>query len=279
MKNLKIFLISLLLSIGQSNTAIANSSLIVYEEQTESESSSGSSGSSRTRTTIVERLIGVNDDGLELEYSFSDVSIPANDAWKFPARVLTKPGTSIELLNEIEIETRLENYLEKHPEIRKRCGGIVFTWTAFEIHCDANHVIDVIKGYNLHLGPLADGKLYGEPGTLEPAPLRDISSDTSNTILEVDLKLDPVALRTEYEKGIEQVATITGETLDSIMNSSLQLSGDEVPVFSGNKLVTIELGANGKILKIQRETTTTIRGGGSFQETRKQTETLKRQAI
>lgn len=281
MKNLKVILsILLLLCVGNSNKAIAeSSSLVIYEAHTESKSSSGSSGTSRSRSRIMERLIGAKNDGLELEYSFVDGDVPANDAWKLPARVLNKPGISIELLNETEIETRLKKYLDMHPEIRERCGGVVFTWTAFEIHCDTNHVIDVIKGFNLYLGPLSEGKLYEEPGTLAPSPLKKVSSNSSHTTLIVDLELDPTALQSEYKKDMQQVASITGESIDSIMSSSMKLSRGEIPVFSGNKLVTIELRADGHVVQIKRETTMTIRGGGSFQETRKQTEILIRQPI
>lgn len=279
MKNLKVYSsILLLLSICNSDRAIAEtSSLVIYEAQTESKSSSGSSGSSRSRSTIVERLIGAKNDGLELEYLFVDADVPANDAWKLPARVLNKPGISIELLNEAEIETRLNKYLDMHPEIRERCGGVVFTWTAFEIHCDTNHVIDVIKGFNLHLGPLSEGKLYEEPGTLAPSPLKTMSLNSSHTTFIVELELDPTALESEYKKDMQQVASITGENVDSIISSALELSKGEIPVFSGNKLVTIKLDANGHVIQIKKETTMTIRGGSSFQETRKQTEILKRQ--
>ena len=255
------------------------SSLIVYEAQTESKSNTGSRGTSRTRSAIIERTIGERDGDLELEYSFPEADIPENDAWKLPARVLTKPGSSIELLNESEIKARLENYLEKYPEIRKQCGGVVFTWTAFEIHCDTNHVVDVIESYNLYLGALSEGKLYMEPGALAPAPLRKTSSGNSNLIYEVELVLDPVRLQSEYEKGMEQVAAITGDSVSSVISSSLNLTGENKPQFSGTRLVTIEVSPNGLVEKVHRETTTVVKGGGSFHETRKQKETLERQPI
>ncbi|MGV6852292.1 MAG: hypothetical protein ACWA5R_08985 [bacterium] len=276
-----LFVVSLPLCASQSTPTVVNSSssLIVYEAQTEFKSSAGGSGSSRTRNAIIERTIGKKDGGLELEYSFPQADIPENNAWKLPARVLIMPGKSIELLNESEIESRLENYLQKHPEIRKQCGGVVFTWTAFEIHCNTNHVVDVIESYNLYLGPLSEGKLYEEPGTLAPVPLREISTGGSNLLLEVKLVLDPERLQLEYEKSIEQVAAITGDSASSIMNSSLKLTGEEKPEFSGNRVVTIEVASNGQVVKIQREITTTIKGGGTFQETRIQKETLERQPI
>jgi hypothetical protein len=282
MKNIPLILIliSLTLNASQSTSAaVTPSSIIVYETQTDSKSSNGDSGSSRTRSAIIERTIEKQDDVIELEYSFPQADIPENDAWKFPARVLTMPGKSIKLLNEPEIKARLESYLEKHPEIRKQCGGVVFTWTAFEIHCNTNHVIDVIESYNLNLGPLFEGKLYEEPGTLAPVPLRKKSSVGSNLVLEVELSLDPVRLQIEYEKSIEQVAAITGDSVNSIMNSSLKLTGEEKPEFSGNMLVTIDVASDGFVVKIQRKTTTTIKGGGTFLETRIQKETLERRPI
>ncbi len=278
---LLLFAISLPLYAFQSTSTVGNpsSSLIVYEAQTESKTSTGSSGSSRSRSAIIERTIGNKDGGLELEYSFPGSDIPENDAWKLPARVLFKPGSSIKLLNEAEIEERLGKYLEKHPEIRKQCGEVVFTWTAFEIHCNANHVVDVIESFNLYLGTLSEGKLYEETAALAPAPLREISSSNNKKIYEVELALDPALLQSEYEKAMEQVASITGDNVSSIISSSLKLTGEDNPKFSGKRLVTIETAANGLVVRIQRETTTTIRGGGSYHETRKQKETLERQPI
>lgn len=276
-----LFLVSLSLYASQSTSTVSDtsSSLIVYEAQTESKSSAGSSGSSSTRSAIIERTIGKKDGHLELEYSFPEADIPENDAWKLPARVLIKPGSSIELLNKSEIEARLDNYLEKHPEIRKQCGGVVFTWTLFEIHCNANHVIDVVESYNLYLGKLSEGKLYKEPAALAPAPLIEKPSSSNNQIYEVELILDPVLLQSEYEKSMEQVAAISSDSTSSIISSSLKLTGDDKPEFSGKRLVTIEVTSNGLVVRIRRETTTIIKGGGSYHETLKLKETLERQPI
>lgn len=283
MKLLSIFLLAASLPLYSSQDASVDGnpslSLIVYEAKIESKSSAGSSGSSSTRSAIVERKIGKQDGGIELEYSFPEADVPENDAWKLPARVLTYPGSSIKLLNKSKIEARLENYLEKHPAIRKQCGDVVFTWTAFEIHCDVNHIVDVVKSYNLYLGSLFEGQLYKESGALKSAPLRKISTGSSNLIYEVELVLDPVILRSNYEKGMEQVAAITGENIHSIISSSLKLIGEDKPEFSGSRLVTIEIASNGQVAKIKRETTTVIKGGGSYQETRKENETLERQPI
>ena len=131
----------------------------------------------------------------------------------------------------------------------------------------------------MYLGTLSEGQPYNEPGALEPAPLKKVSSGSNNRIYEAELVLDPATLQVDYEKGMEQVATITGENVRSIINSSLKLTGEDKPEFSGKRLVTIEMGSNGQVTKIRRETTTTIKGGGSYHKTRTQKETLERQPI
>lgn len=282
LKNLPIFIfIAFILSYASLSVSAPDSkpSLIVYESKTQSTSTSGSNASSRSRSSIVERIIGNKGDGLEIEFSFPNPKIPENDAWKLPARVVVNPDGAIELLNESEIEDRLEKYLEKHPEMRKFCGGAVFTWTVFEIHCDTVHIIDLVKSNNLHLGTLSEGKLYTEPEAIGPSRLRNISSNDSKQVLEVELVLDPTQLQSKYEKDMEKIAEITGDNVNSLMNTTLNLNGDEKPLFSGQRLVSFELDPNGKISKIQRETTTIIKGGGMFQETTKLTETLERQPI
>ena len=261
-------------SIGSTSLA-----LIVYESQTRSSSSTGGSGSSRTNSAILEHVIGKKDGGLEVQYSFPQSDIPKIEAWKLPARALIVPGSSIELLNESEISKRLDNFLDENPEIRERCGGVVFTWTAFDIHCNTDHVINLIESYNLHLGALHEGKLYEEKDTIAPASLKRVSVDENNLVYEVELILDPIYLQKEYKKTMEQVAEITGENVSSVMNSSLKLTDNEKPKFSGIRLVTIETIPSGHVVKIQRETTTIIIGGGTFRETRTQNEILKRQEV
>ena len=96
-----------------------STSLIIYEAQTESKSSEGSSGNSNSRSTIVERIIGEREGGLELEYSFPKGDVPEIEAWKLPARVLNKPGSQIELLNKAEINARLE---ARVGMISRRCN-------------------------------------------------------------------------------------------------------------------------------------------------------------
>ncbi|QGX38424.1 hypothetical protein [Permianibacter aggregans] len=283
MKFLLIFLFTTSLPAYASQNASLvddpSTSLIIYEVQTESKSSEGSSGSSNSRSTIVERIIGEREEGLELEYSFPKGDVPEIEAWKLPARVLNKPGSHIELLNKAEINARLDAFLEKHPEIRKHCGGVVFTWAAFEIHCDTNHVVDVIAGYNLYLGALSEGQLYTEPGALAPAPLKVAPSETPNQIYEVTLVLDPVLLQSEYEKSMEQAAAITGMDAIELINSSLHLGAGEQPDFSGTRVVVLEASSDGRVEKIQRQTTIVIKGGGLFHEVRKQKESLKRRPI
>ncbi len=260
-----------------THTGEAQLTQIVYEAKTQSESSDGGSGSSRTRSVILERIIEKNGDGLELEYFYPEFETPANDNWKLPARVLIEPGTSITLLNESEIAVRLNEYLNKYPDIREKCGKTIFTWTAFEIHCNTSHVIDLIKFYNLRFGVLYGGKDYVESGAIESVPLKQKKSKTSNLIYEALLILDPKYLQMEYEKNIKKAAEMVGESFDAMMQSSLRLIGNETPSFSGTRLVTIEVAPDGTVMKLHRETMIKIKGGEGFEETRIQNESFKRQ--
>lgn len=162
---------------------------MALESQSQSTSGAGGSSSSNSNSAILERRIGKRDGGLELEYSFPQSDIPEIEAWILPARVFVVPGSSIELLNESEINARLTKFLDKNPKIRELCGEVIFTWTTFEIHCDTNHVIDVIESFNLHLGPLHEGKLYEEPDTIAPAPLKRVSGDGNNLTYELGLRV------------------------------------------------------------------------------------------
>lgn len=254
-------------------------SLIVYESRAQSETSSGGKSSSNSSSAVLERNIGNREGGLELEYSFPQENVPLIEAWKFPARVLKVPGSSIELLNTSEIESRLENFLDQNPDVRKLCGETIFTWDAFDIHCNASHVLDIIKFYDLHFGELSEGKLYNEPGMVEAVPLTLKSSSKDMQVFQANLTADPEHLQTEYETSMKKVANIVGDSFESVISSDLELKDGDKPTFSGTRIVTIEVASTGLVVRLEREIITIIKGGANFQETQTTKQVLERRPV
>src|SRR5688500_6405172 len=76
--------------------------------ETSEQTSDGSSGSSSGRDVILERVIGVREGGLELEYDLPKDATAKDRArsWQFPARVFRRANGSMHLLNSPELESR-----------------------------------------------------------------------------------------------------------------------------------------------------------------------------
>ena len=82
--------------------------------ETSEKSSEGASGSSRGRDTYLERVIGVRDGGVELEFDLPK-NATADDrarSWQFPVRVFRPNDGAMQLLNAREMETRVDDWLK-----------------------------------------------------------------------------------------------------------------------------------------------------------------------
>lgn len=243
------------------------SSLITLKSVSKTESSGGGSSKSNSRSSVIEKIIDERDGELTLEYAFPESRIPEIEAWKLPAKVVIRKDEPPILINSVEIESRLLSFLDQNPEVRELCGQTIFTWTAVNIHCKADHVLDVIDMYNLHIGNLASGRAYSEAGALQAVPLKLVSSVGVGTKYIANLTLDPEYLRETYETKVKQVAAITGRSFEETISSLLKLTDGDTPSFSGNRIVTIETSSTGKIVRIKRDTVSTIVGGSNFTHT------------
>lgn len=82
--------------------------------ETSRQSNDGASGSSNGRDTILERVIGIRENGLELEYDLPKNTKSEDRArnWQFPVRVFRPSGGSTRLLNRPELEVRIEGWIK-----------------------------------------------------------------------------------------------------------------------------------------------------------------------
>lgn len=172
----------------------------------------GSSGTSEDRDTIVERVIAVRDGGAELEYDLPR-SIPPKDraeAWQFPARVFRPAQGPLALLNQPELETRVDAWLQNAHIPRSACGHWVFVWNAFRIECDPQSVLQAIA----HVAPpegLADGAPYQDPDAREPAPLKQTASGSAGKTFTVALAVDTGRIRRERADSDVATGEMTGK--------------------------------------------------------------------
>ncbi len=93
-------------------------------ETSEQISDGSSSGSSRGQDAILERVIGVLERGLELEYDLPKDATAKDRArhWQLPVRVFRPSNGPMQLLNRPELEARIEGWLFRRCDVLCRNG-------------------------------------------------------------------------------------------------------------------------------------------------------------
>ena len=228
----------------------------VYEIRLVSVSQSSgerSSGGSTSKTTLVERVIGMRDGGVELEFDLPERASEQDRArsWQFPTRVLKSPGQPLKLLNGLELEARVRTWLQSGGLTEAACGRWIFTWAPFKIECDPQSVLQTLTSFDLRLSDLREGALYYEAGALEPAPFRVVPADASGAAFVAELAIDPEAVRQEYAEGDVAVAEMTGQPP---LELEVAIQAREDDQISGTIVTTVELDADGQVMRRTRVT-------------------------
>jgi hypothetical protein len=237
-----------------SSPAIANGPIkagdafeILRSYETQSKENGDDSSSSSGHTTIVERVLSVEENGLELQYE----QPPEEDGrrrsgnWQLPARIYRPIVGQPKLLNTEELEARLGPWLEEAKFPREACGQYIFTWTAFKIECDPASALGIIENYNLWVADLSDGKLYGDEYALEPLPLKLKFKDDSKAVYEVGLTINPDKVRQGDAETDVVVSKIMGKP-KSLEEASRDQVGKKI---SGTMLIEIEADPSGFVRK------------------------------
>ena len=231
-----------------------------------------SSFTSTDRDALLERVVGVRDGGVELEFTLPR-GATAEDrarAWQFPARVSKSLHGPLQLLNRPEMEARIDTWLKAAGMTRTACGRWIFTWTAFRIECDPQTVVETLEQLESQPGDLRDGALYQEARTLRPAPLRR-SAGRDGAAFAVELEIDPDAVRRERAEGDVAAAEIGGKpvTLDAALQAR---AADSI---AGTVKVTFDTDAAGVVRRRTRMSEIRITAPDGRWETAKTDETTE----
>ncbi len=214
--------------------------------------SDGMTASSTDRDALLERVIGVTDAGVELEYDLPKDTSAEDRArsWQFPARILKPAHGPLRLLNEAELTERVDRWLKGGGLTRAACGHWVFTWNAFQIECDPQSVLRAIEHIDLTPGDLRDGALYKAPGALAAAPLMAKKADSRGSTFVVEMAIDPEAVRRDRARSDMVIAEITRKPLTLEVATRTHATED----ISGTIAVTFETDPAGRV---RRRTTVT----------------------
>jgi hypothetical protein len=252
----------------------------VYEISSDRESSFatalGRTGSSTDRDAMVERVIGVSDAGVEIEYDLPANATP-NDrelGWQFPTRVLKSADGSLRLLNTADMEVRLAKWLKLAKLPRSACGHYYFTWNLFRVECDPQSVLPALRALDLRPPDLRDGGNYRDPDAARPTTFKR-TAGTSGITYVAEMAVDPDTVRRDLAQGDVALGEISRKPVT--YETALEKAG--ATRVSGTISVTFEVDADNNVKRRVKVTKLETEKPGEKVERRTTTETLDRRRI
>lgn len=237
----------------------------------------GSSGSSHDVDSIVERVVGLRPDGVDLEYDLPKSVAPEERAgnWEFPARVSAPDHGPLTLINEPELQARLDPWLQAAGLSRSDCGQWIFTWNAFRIECDPQSVLGMIEAFRAASATLRTGDSYRDPDAARPGPLVRTTAGPAGTTFSVDLAVDPQGVRQGRARSDVVVAQLMRKP--TTLDAALRARADEK--ITGTILITFDTDPAGQIRRRTKVMKLLITTPAGRAERKTITETVERRRI
>jgi len=261
----------------QSAPKVGEEYKISRRYETSQQTSDGSSGSSRGQDTILERVIGVREGGLELEYDLPKDATAEDRArsWQFPVRVFRPTNGSMQLLNRPELEARVEAWLKAAGWTRAVCGRWIFTWNAFRIECDPQSVIKTVEAFDLRSADLREGAPYQETEARGPGTLTRKAAGPNGATFAVVMEIDPDAVRRARADSDVAVGEIMRKpvTLDAALRERAKES------VSGTISVTFDTDSAGNVRWRTKVTKVETKVPDGRSESQTVTETVERHPV
>lgn len=247
------------------------------EYETSEKMGDETSGSSSGHATIMERVIEVRDDGLVLEYDLrSDTKREDRDRqWQFPARLFKAHSAKLQLLNRVELEARLKDWLKKAKLTQAACGRWTFTWNAFKIECNPETVIELVKEYDLGPRNLFANSSYKHTHAAQPGMLKQTAIGAAGVSYSVEMPLDPSKVRQDFAEA----DVIVGEILGKPITIGQALLAQTSKQITGTIRLTFETLPSGDVQKRTTVTEMEIRNQNGKTETRMAKEIVMRRLI
>ncbi|MEO9601616.1 hypothetical protein [Parasphingorhabdus sp.] len=231
-------------------------------------------GSSSGHQTMIERVIAVTPEGVELE-----IDLPTDEArareWKFPARIFKPKNGPLRLLNEPELEERLEAWLKKADWTREICGQWIFTWNAFFIDCDPQSAISIFEDHSLESSKYFEGAEFMVEGASGSANLETAMSEAGEAVLTARLPIDPDYVCRKQAESDVVVGQIMGEEVTLADATERRCRDDLAGTITETYFPAAE-DNHPKRVRVSHLTTIDVDGDKTIQ---KRTETLQRSLI
>ena len=245
--------------------------------ETSQQTSDGSSGSSRGQDAIIERVIGMREDGLELEYDLPKDATEKDRArsWQYPVRIFRTTKGSMQLLNRLELEARVEGWLKAAGWTRAVCGRWIFTWNAFRIECDPQSVIKTVEAFDLRTADLREGDPYQEIGARGPGILTRKAVGPYGATFAVEMEVDPDVVRRAHADSDVAVGEIMQKPVT--LEAALLERGKEG--VSGTISVTFDSDSTGSVRRRTKVTKVVTKWPDGRFERQTVTETVERRPV
>ncbi|MEZ0308058.1 MAG: hypothetical protein ACAH21_09030 [Ramlibacter sp.] len=245
--------------------------------ETSQQASDGPSGSSRGRDRFLERVIGVRDSGLELEFDLPKDATSKDRVrnWQFPVRVFRPLSGQMQLLNGPELEARLGSWLKAAGLTREACGKWIFTWNAFRIECDPESVVGIVEALDLRAVDLREGVSYREPEARLPGTLTRKSAGPNGTTYAVAMEIDPDAIR----RARAEADVAAGEMLQKPVTLDAALRERAKESVSGTISVVFDTDPDGNVRRRTKVTKVETKGPAGRSESQTVMEVVERRPL
>lgn len=249
--------------------------VITKSYRTSEETSDGSSSSSsRGRDDLLERVVAVRASGLELEYDLPREATAEDRArsWQFPVRVVKPVNGPMQLLNEAELQARIDLWLKQAGWTREVCGRWIFTWNAFQISCDPKSVLKVLNEVDLRSITLQEGAAHRAPEALGAGILtRKVHEDGQYAYTAV-LNIDPEAVR----RARAESDVAVGEIMQKPVTLEAALQERRNESISGTISLTFDTESSGRVWRRTKVTKVVTQKRDGLSESRTATEVIER---
>lgn len=261
---------------GSTKPIIGEKSIIRLSYRTEDTDSDGSRGTSSGHDSILERVVAVLPEGVEYEYDLPPEASKQDRQreWLLPARILRPTTGAARLLNEPELEARLDKWLASAKWTREICGRWIFTWNAFQIVCDPKKALSTVELFNLDAIQPTDGKPITIPRAQAGGIIRQISNGKAGATYEVSFAVDPLEVRKERAEADVAVGSITGKQV-SLQTALEEHAKNKV---SGTIRISFETDDIGKVWRRITETKLSTTKPDGKTELSERVETVERVA-
>lgn len=241
----------------------------------------GSETSSTEEDRFVERVIGVREGGVELEFDHAPEVTAETRAliWQFPVRALRVPGGALQLLNGPEVEARLARWRERSRWPQSLCGRMVYTWNAFRIECEPQSAVRALALNDLPATELRDGAPYRDPLGLGPAALQREASPSGGAAYTATLPIDAEAAQRERAEADMRSLALGGGTPEENAALRAEWAAMTPRSVAGTIRIRFETDAAGRMLRRTRVTELRTDRADGVRETRTVTETVERRLV